>query len=207
MDDKKVLLNEKEYQGVGGFLVEIIKVFALALIIIIPIRVFLFQPFFVQGASMEPNFNDGEYLIVNELGYKKTKISFGNLNIFTMKNFRDLKRGDVIVFRYPKSPSHFFIKRVIAVAGERVEIMDGEVIVYNEENPKGIILDEEKYLPKKIKTEGNTSFNVEEGEIFVLGDNRGASSDSRVWGLVGEDDVIGKVALRAWPINKFSLSF
>lgn len=205
--DNKVLLDEKEYQGVGGFLLELIKILALALIIIVPIRIFLFQPFFVEGISMEPNFEDGEYLIVNELGYKKTNFTVGGLNLFTVKNFREFERGDVVVFRYPKSPNKFFIKRVIGVPGEKVQVKGGNVYIFNKENPQGFVLDEKEYLSSRVVTDGDVTLSVEKGEMFVLGDNRDASSDSRIWGLVGEDDVIGKVALRAWPVNKFSLSF
>jgi len=88
---------------------EIVKIFFLALLIIAPIRIFLFQPFFVQGASMEPNFEDREYLIVNELGYKITDVGFNNIKFFSIKSFKSLERGDVIVFRYPKNPSQYFI--------------------------------------------------------------------------------------------------
>jgi signal peptidase I len=96
---------------------------------------------------------------------------------------------------------------VIAVAGEKVQVANHKVYIYNQENPKGFVLNEKEYLPSEIETEGDVVLSVGEGEIFVLGDNRGASSDSRAWGLVDENDVVGKVLLRAWPINKFSLSF
>ncbi len=132
--------NEACY-GVGGFIVEIIKVFFWAVIIILPIRIFLFQPFFVQGASMEPNFEDGQYLIINELGYKETNLDFGSAHFFTTRPFKELNRGDVIVFRYPKNPSQYFIKRVVALPGEILTIKDGGVIIANKENPDGFILD------------------------------------------------------------------
>ncbi len=102
--------NEEVYYGVGSFLLEIVKVFFWALVIILPIRVFLFQPFFVQGASMEPNFKNGDYLVVNELGYKETSIDVVGKHLFTVGEVRDLKRGEVVVFRYPRNPQQYFIK-------------------------------------------------------------------------------------------------
>jgi len=114
---------EKEsYYGVGSFILELLKIFFLAFIIIVPVRVFLFQPFFVQGASMEPNFEDNQYLIVNEFGYKETKIGVANKDLFTIGSFKSLSREDVVVFRYPKNRSQFFIKRVIGLPGEKIEV-------------------------------------------------------------------------------------
>lgn len=193
--------EKKHYFGVGSFLLEIIKVFVLALIIIIPIRVFLFQPFFVQGASMEPNFEDGNYLIINELGYKKTSIDFDSYHFFTVDSFKNLERGDVIVFRYPKDPQKYFIKRVIGLPGEKIEIRDGKVIIYNSENPSGFVLDE-GYLPKGLETASEMVEQIGDNQYFVMGDNRPASSDSRSWGLLDKDKIVGKVLIRAWPINK-----
>jgi len=194
--------NKEAYYGVGSFLLEVIKVFVLAFIIIVPIRVFLFQPFFVQGASMEPNFEDGEYLIINELGYKKTDIGISNAHFFSVSPFKNLERGDVIVFRYPKNPKQFFIKRTIGLPGEKIEIKDGIVKIYNPEYPDGFILDESDYIDPDIKTSGNISRQIEDDQYFVMGDNRSASHDSRSWGPLNKDNVMGKVLLRAWPFDK-----
>ncbi len=194
--------NKEAYYGVGSFLLEVVKVFFLAFIIIVPIRVFLFQPFFVQGASMEPNFKDGQYLIVNELGYKKTDIGAGNAHFFSVEPFKNLERGEVIVFRYPKSPEQFFIKRVIGLPGEKIEIKDGIVRIYNPEYPDGFILDESDYINSDIKTSGNISRQMEDNQYFVMGDNRSASHDSRSWGPLNKDNVMGRVLIRAWPIDK-----
>lgn len=192
----------KKYYGVGGFILEIIKVVLLAFIIIVPIRVFLFQPFFVQGASMEPNFEDSNYLIVNELGYKKTAFSLDGINVFTLAPFKKLQRGDVVVFKYPKNHAQFFIKRVVSLPGEKVEIKNGQVTIYNSNTPNGVILDESAYLPKNTKTVGDETVNLKDNEYFVLGDNRSSSSDSRFWGPVLDSEIIGKVILRAWPVNE-----
>ncbi len=208
--DKEIDVQEDASYGVGGFFVEIIKIFFLALIIIIPIRVFVFQPFFVQGASMEPSFDDGEYLIVNEIGYKKTEIGIEDMKIATLSPFRKLERGDVIVFRYPKDPRQFYIKRVIGLPEETIEIKNGKVFIDNDRWLGGRILDESDYLDESVITqthEGGSDFvkTIGKDEYFVMGDNRPNSSDSRVWGAIRNTDVIGKVLIRAWPLNKMHL--
>jgi len=196
--------NNDSYYGIGSFLAEIVKVFFLALLIIAPIRIFLFQPFFVQGASMEPNFEDGEYLIVNELGYKITDIEFDDIKFFSVKSFKDLKRGDVIVFRYPKNPKQYFIKRVIALPGEKIEIRNDQVII-SQKGSDPIVLDESEYLAENEKTSGELTMVLKDDEYFVMGDNRSFSSDSRSWGPVKKENIIGKVLIRAWPFDRVRL--
>lgn len=196
---------EQQTSGVGSFVLEIVKVFLLAFIIIVPIRIFLFQPFFVQGASMEPNFENDEYLIINELGYKETAADIYGTHLFTVEPFREVDRGVVIVFRYPKNRSQFFIKRVIGLPGEKVELNDGKVFIYNDENPDGFQLDESAYLSRSVKTSGNLVLRLKEDEYFVMGDNRPASLDSRSWGPVNEGDIVGKVMLRAWPLDRLDV--
>jgi signal peptidase I len=198
----------KKYYGVGGFLLEIIKVVILAFVIIVPIRVFLFQPFFVQGASMEPNFEDSNYLIISELGYKKTSLNLSGKNVFTISPYKKLERGEVVVFRYPKNPSQYFIKRIIGLPGEKLEIKSGQVSVFNSGWPDGRILDESGYISKYVKTTtASEDFVVmlKDDEYFVMGDNRAYSSDSRVWGPVPDSDIMGKVILRAWPLNEIAV--
>ncbi|HBI34161.1 MAG TPA: signal peptidase I [Candidatus Moranbacteria bacterium] len=194
--------EEEVYYGVGSFLWEVVKVFFWALIIIVPIRVFLFQPFFVQGASMEPNFKDGDYLIVNELGYKETSANVDGMHLFTVGSFKELSRGDVVVFRYPRDPKQFFIKRVIGLPGEQVKVEAGKVTIYNDENPEGLVLDERAYLSAGSITNGTVTTTIKDNEYFVLGDNRQFSHDSRAWGALPENDVVGKVLIRAWPFTK-----
>src|SRR3989339_623940 len=118
--------TDYSYQGVGEFILEIIKIVALAFIVIVPIRVFLFQPFFVQGASMEPNFEDGQYLIVNEFGFKETNIGLGK-NVIKIEPSKTIKRQRTIVFRFPLDADKFFIKRVIGLPGEKIEVGNGQV--------------------------------------------------------------------------------
>ena len=172
------------------FIFELTKIIIISLIIIIPIRYFLIQPFYVKGASMEPNFHDHEYLIVDEISYR----------------FNKPRRGDIVVFRYPRNPQEYFIKRLIGLPGETIEIKDESVIIFNKDYPDGIKL-KETYLEPNIKTYG---FNKEkvilgEKEFFFLGDNRTASKDSRTFGPVNKDLIIGKVLLRGWPFNKLKL--
>jgi signal peptidase I len=196
MSEEKYNNQDEEY-GFKGVIWEIVKMVFWVVVIIVPIRVFLIQPFFVQGASMEPNFEDKQYLIVNELGYKTTSVS----NLFTVKPFKELQRGDVVVFRYPKNPSVFYIKRIIGLPGEKIEIGSDKVKIFNSENPNGFVLDEGKYLSASVMTAGEANLTLGD-EYFVMGDNREYSSDSRSWGPVPADDVMGKVVLRAWPFSK-----
>ena len=172
------------------FLWELIKVVAISAAIIIPVRYYLIQPFYVKGASMEPNFHDSEYLIIDEISYR----------------FNKPNRGQVIVFRYPKNPQEFFIKRVIGLPGEEIQIEDGEIKVYNDTYPSGLILSEE-YLGSELETFNTDTekIKINENEYYVLGDNRDASKDSRSFGPVNKDYIIGKVLLRGWPLDKFTL--
>ncbi len=161
---------------------EIIRIVILAAVIVIPIRYFIFQPFFVQGISMQPNFENGDYLIVDEITYR----------------FRKPERGEVIVFKYPRNPSQRYIKRIIGLPGETVEIKDGKITIFKKDGER-IELNESAYLPADIKTSGNIRITLSDNEYFVLGDNRNFSSDSRRWGPLPEKYIIGRVYIRAWP--------
>jgi len=174
-------------KNIIAFIVELVKIVFISLVIIVPIRYFLIQPFYVKGASMEPNFYDREYLIIDEISYR----------------LGEPERGDIVVFRYPLDPQEFFIKRVIGLPGESIQIKGGNVVIYNEENPNGVFL-EENYLPEDLKTYGLTEDMVELGDeqYFVLGDNRSSSKDSRSFGAVDESFLIGKVLLRGLPFNR-----
>jgi len=206
MEEYKVENLKKEgYLGVGSFIFEIVKIVILAFVIIVPIRVFLFQPFFVQGASMEPNFEDNQYLIINEFGYKDTNLGLGGKTVVDIKPFKEITRETVVVFRYPLDTSKYFIKRAIGLPGEKVEVKNGVVKIYNKENPDGFVLDESAYLGKNVKTNGEVTTTLNENEYFVMGDNRMFSSDSRTWGPVPKMDIMGKVLIRAWPLDKISV--
>ena len=195
---------DNQSKGIN-FFVELFKTVALAILIVVPIKMFIMQPFFVQGASMEPNFHDGDYLIVKEFGYKKTAVAAGSKKLFTVKPFKGVDRGEVIVFRNPNNTSQFFIKRIVGLPGERVVIGNGKIRIYNSQNKQGFILDEGEYLPANIKTAPSKTLIAKNDEYIVLGDNRGNSSDSRYWGALKADLIIGKVSLKAWPVGDLEL--
>ena len=163
------------------FIWEVAKIVIIALVIVVPIRYFLFQPFLVKGQSMEPNFQNGDYLIVDEITYK----------------FRSPERGEVVVFRYPGDLSQRYIKRIIGLSGETIEIKDGKI--YITKNFQTQVLDESSYLPSNIQVPGNVKITLDDNDYFVLGDNRIASSDSRSWGTLPQKDIIGRAYLRAFP--------
>ncbi len=170
------------------FLWEVFKIALIALAIVMPIRYFLFQPFLVKGESMAPNFGDGDYLIVDELSYR----------------FRSPARGEIIIFNYTETSiqglaKNRLIKRVIGLPGETVEIKEGKISIYKDNERQ--ILDESDYIPFSLKTSGNILATLNEDEYFVLGDNRPFSKDSRIFGVLNEEEIIGKVFLRAWPLD------
>jgi signal peptidase I len=209
VEDKKIekiyMIEEKEQESMKDFIIEVVKMFLLALVIIVPVRMFLFQPFIVRGASMEPNFSEKQYLIVNEFGYKNTPVNVLGKNLVTINPRKDLDRYDIVVFRAPVDKKQYYIKRVIGLPGETVEIDNGVVMIYNDENPEGRVLDESAYLPEGRKTNGTIKVEIGEDEYYVLGDNRPASSDSRTFGPITKDDVIGKVLIRAWPPSDMTI--
>ena len=172
---------ETKGQKIGSSLLDTIKFIVLALIIVTPIRMFIAQPFIVSGSSMDPTFATGQYLIVDELSY----------------HLGDPKRGDVIILRYPNDTKKFFIKRVIGLPHETVEIQNGTVTIKNTEHPEGFAMSE-PYI-KYTKNDTMTKM-LGEGEYFVMGDNRAASSDSRYWGVVPRDLVVGRALVRLLPI-------
>lgn len=171
------------------FVWDLIKVVCISLAIIIPVRYFLVQPFYVKGQSMEPNFHDDEYLIIDELSYR----------------FHAIERGDIVVFRYPKEPTQFFIKRVIGLPGEKVEVKDGYVFIYDKNNDKKSLLDENQYLGDEAKTSGDRMWVLGDEEYYVMGDNRDHSLDSRIFGPVPKDLIVGRVWLRGWPVNRLEV--
>lgn len=169
------------------FLFELFKLAVICAVIVIPIRYFLIQPFYVQGASMEPSFHTHEYLLIDEISYR----------------FNEPERGDVVVFRYPRGPQEYFIKRIIGMPGETVEIKEGRVYIYNEVHPEGKVL-EENYLEQDTETHGleEGRRELEDDEYFLLGDNRNSSKDSRNFGPVKESFIVGRVLLRGWPFDR-----
>ncbi len=166
----------------GDTLWDIVKFALTALIIVLPIRMFIAQPFIVSGASMVPTFKDKDYLIIDELTYR----------------VEDPKRGDVIVFHPPQDTKVYYIKRIIGLPNETIVIKGSSVTIKNEEHPLGFALSE-PYLQNK----SNDDMTKKTGpnEYFVLGDNRPFSSDSRVWGVLPKDHITGRALLRLFPIQ------
>jgi signal peptidase I len=186
------------------FIKETVYIVVLSLIIVLPIRAFVAQPYIVDGASMDNTFQNGNYLIVNEISYR----------------FEEPKRGEVIVLKAPakaldlqKLPSTktiYYIKRIIGLPGETVEINGDQVKIFNKENPKGEILNE-PYI--NIDKSASSPFSdlkekitLKDGEYFVMGDNRHNSSDSRLWGVLPRENIIGKTFVRLFPFDEISTS-
>jgi len=180
---------ESALAAVGGFFWELIKVVIIAAIIIIPVRYYLVQPFFVRGASMEPTYSDGEYLLVDQLSYR----------------LRQPRRGEVVVFRFPNNRSQFFIKRIIGLPGETISVAEGRVTIVNGQYRQGVSLNEAEYLPAELRTGGQLTTTLGNDEYFVLGDNRFSSSDSRSWGPLPRSEIVGRSLLRAFPFSKFEV--
>lgn len=173
-------IAEDEPHWFGLMVREVVETVGLAVIIFLIIRIGI-QNYRIEGASMEPNFHDGEYLIVNKLAYR----------------LGEYERGDVIVFKYPNDPSKDYIKRVIGLPGDTVEIRGGQLYVNNVEI-------EEPYLHMP-NTRDESPTVVDTGYLYVMGDNRPASSDTRSWGQLGQDFVIGQAWLAIWPFDTAGL--
>lgn len=171
-----------------AFFWDLLKVALIALVLAGIVRYFLIQPFFVEGASMEPNFENGEYLLIDEVSYY----------------FRSVERGEVVVFHYPLDTSKYYIKRVIGLPGETMEIKNGAVTIWNNGVTRGFTISED-YLPKNLTTDDNVKKKLGPNEFFVMGDNRPASSDSRRWGTLPKNDIVGRVWVRAWPFNRLDI--
>ena len=173
-------------KNILNFSWEITKIILIALIIVIPIRYFLFQPFMVNGQSMEPNFVHGDYLIVEEISYM----------------FRDPIRGEVIVFQHPENPSLRHIKRIVGLPGETLRMNETDLeIVFNDHS---MILDETSYLVEPFFF-NETEISLGEDEFFVMGDNREASFDSRRWGPLPKDYIMGKVFIRVFSLGRVEM--
>lgn len=192
--------ENEEYLSSRELLLEMGKILLLAVAIIIPIRVFFFQPFFVQGSSMEPNFEDGEYLVISEFGYKHTTLPL--IEGYAVRPWKVLERQEPVVFHYPKNPEQYYIKRVIGLPGESVEIKGNKVIITNKIHPDGYVLNEGAYLDKSVSTTDMARLKLGDDEYFVMGDNRPFSYDSRAFGPIKKQAVIGRVLIRAWPISR-----
>jgi signal peptidase I len=166
--------------GWGAIARELAETIILTLVIFFLIRTVV-QNFRVEGMSMEPSFHDGQFLLINKLAYR----------------LGEAERGDVVVFRYPRDPSRDFIKRIVGLPGETVEIRDGEVYIDGQLSPTTASINEATYNSGPV--------TLGPDELYVLGDNRPNSSDSHAWGTLPLDLVIGKVILSYWPPKTWGL--
>jgi signal peptidase I len=156
----------------------------ITLLIVIPIRMFIAQPFIVNGESMLPTFENGDYLIIDEVSYLKN----------------EPRRGEVIVFHFPTDESRYLIKRIIGLPGETIQLQ-GDSVTITKADGEVVELDE-------TYTNNGASYGtwtLEEEEYFVMGDNRGASSDSRSWGPLAKKEIVGKTLVRLFPISNINL--
>lgn len=176
----------EEKKTKGQMFGELLRFALIALVIVIPIRVFIAEPFIVSGSSMVPTFENGDYLIVDKISYE----------------LGSPKRDDVVIFRYPGNTTKFFIKRIIGLPDETVDIKGNDVTITNATHPDGF-----KLLQPFVKNTANndTHFVLKSDEYFVMGDNRSASSDSRYWGAVKKSLLVGKAFFRLLPVNKINI--
>lgn len=182
MFKKKLSSLKSRVRTLAWSFFEIGQTLVISLAVVLIIRAFLVQPFLVSGSSMEPSFYDGNYLLVDEFSY----------------HFREPARGEVVVFKYPGNPRSFYIKRVIGLPGEKLVINKGVVTIYKDK--ENIPIKESYIMP--IWTFDHLEVQLKNDEYFVMGDNRNFSFDSRSWGPLKKDHLIGIVRLRLWPIDK-----
>ena len=165
---------------------ELARFAIIAIAIVVPIRIFIAQPFIVSGSSMFPTFKDGQYLVVDEISYR-----LGNP-----------QRDDVVVFKYPNDTTKFFIKRIIGLPNETVQIKGSEITIINKDHPEGFTLNQ-PFVENKANNE--SEYVLKDSDYFVMGDNRTASFDSRSWGPVSKNLMVGRAFLRLLPLNQIGV--
>lgn len=182
---------ENTIKRIGSFFVDTIETVVIALSIFLVVYLFLMQPHQVDGLSMFPNFHDKDYILTDKVSYRLS----------------NPKRGDVVVFHAPnraecpKGTACDFIKRVVALPGESIQIRDGGYYVNGQKLP-------ESYIGPDVLTKGanflgeGTIYQLKANEYFVSGDNRPHSSDSRQWGPISKEEIVGRGFLRYWPLNR-----
>ena len=179
-----VTIIDNMLKRLGAFFLDVLEIVVFAIAFFLFLYLLVFQPHKIKGASMEPNFHDGQYLLTDKVTYR----------------IREPKRGDVIVFKAPGLEGEEFIKRIIGIPSEKISIKESKVYLNNK-------LLEEEYLPSDRLSVGSLFLNegetltVPEDQYFVMGDNRQHSSDSRSWGFVPKDDISGRAWFIYWPIN------
>jgi signal peptidase I len=181
------------FRHLSEFFLDIVETIVIALSIFLVIYLFFMQPHQVNGQSMVPTFLSGEYVLTDKVSYK----------------IGEPQRGDVVVFhapeaaQCPKGTGCDFIKRVLALPGDTVEIKNDSVIVNGQTLNEPYIPDEYEILPGAYTK--NRAVTLGPNEYFVSGDNRPYSSDSRAWGPITKDEIVGRAFFRYWPLNKAGL--
>lgn len=170
-------------ESLKAYLWDVVKYFIIAFVITLPIKMFIAQPFVVSGTSMVPTFEDKDYLIIDEISYR----------------FNSPARGDVIVFRFPQDPKKYFIKRIVGLPGETIDVRQTGVYVSTGTSAPLRVPDSFIRYPGGPAT-GKITLSAE--EYFVMGDNRAGSSDSRYWGTLPRKLIIGRVYVRVYPFNR-----
>lgn len=157
---------------------EVLESIAIAVVLAVLIRMFIIQPFYIPSGSMEPNLQINDRIIVSKFTY----------------HFWQPRRGDIVVFKYPLDPSRDFVKRLIAFGGETVAIRDGRLYINGRLQP-------EPYLPVGLRTADFGPVKVPPGHYWMMGDNRNNSDDSRIWGPLPKENVVGKAVFIYWPLG------
>jgi signal peptidase I len=201
-EDKTVKISDVARQSSKSFIKETLYIVVISLAIVLPIRALIAQPYIVSGDSMINTFQNANYLIVDEISFR----------------FNEPKRGEVIILKAPATALALqrvsttsnidYIKRIIGLPGETVEINGDQVKIYNKEYPQGEILNEpyihiDKTIPSPFSNL-KEKVTLKDNEYYVMGDNRHNSSDSRLWGVLPKENIIGKALLRLFPFNEIT---
>lgn len=181
-------------KALGSFLLDTLEIITTAFALFVVMFLFVVQIHEVRGDSMLPNFHDNEYVLTDKVTY----------------HFREPQRGEIVIFKAPPKPRDEYIKRLIALPGEKIRVQNNQITIYNEEHPEGFVLQEDYLAPGTVSAgktaiPPNTKVAVPDNEFVVMGDNRGASSDSRSWGPVKKGLIVGRAIIRIWPPNALSL--
>ena len=163
----------------------------IAVILALFIRTFVVQAFKIPTGSMENNLLIGDHLIVNKMIFSPTLTGVER----ALQPHREIRRGDVIVFKYPEDPGTSFVKRVVAGPGDQIQSVNGRVF------RNGVPIPDDFISPEYRSFDTWGPETIPKGYYFVMGDHRNNSSDSRAWGYVPRDYIVGRVQVRWWPIN------
>ncbi len=178
-------MEEKEEKKEGWR--DFVRFALIATAIVVPIRLFIAQPFIVSGTSMIPNFQNGNYLIIDEVSYR----------------FEEPRRGEVVVFRFPYEPSKFLIKRIVGLPTETVVIERDTITIKNAAHLEGFVWKQGAITSSGRPAHQTVTLGAD--EYFVLGDNRDASADSRLWGALPRGNITGRPLVRLFPLSKIAL--